>query len=335
MVSAHDGWILGQDDFFAGVGTFLLRFHDGGWVREPFPFQGPSPSIPFWPLSMAMVSATEGWVGGTLHDTTYAQPDVAAIFHDASGTWRQETLPAGLTSIPALSMLGPDTGWALGQTSSGNTQSSQILRYRGGQWTTEAVFPGASLTTISMASATDGWAAGGNLLLRYANGAWSPVTLPLGFGIVSRSYTSVSMVSATAGWAAALDQWPDGTCSECGGGGSRLVLLRYVDGAWQEWPSAGPIPTAGGNGSGEAEDSTSVVAVSAAEVWVADGVVTHYTDGQSAEVLRSNCGSLLVSIALVPTTHEAWVIGKQGQLLHYLNGTLVPYETGVPCSPGS
>jgi hypothetical protein len=337
MVSSDEGWAIGHDDGFAGVGTFLLHYHQGTWAREPFPFQSTNANIVFSPTAIAMISAQEGWAGGALHDSTGAQADVATIFHFAGGAWRQEALPAGLTTIQALAMLAPDAGWALGQTNTSSIQSSQILRYRGGRWITEitrAVFPNASLMTISMASATDGWAAGGNLLLRYTNGAWSPTTPPPGPGVVSRIYTSVSMASPTTGWAAAIDQTPDGTCTECGGGGSTLVILRYADGAWQKWQPASPIPSAGGYGSDDAINSTTVFAVTGDQVWVADGVIAHYAVGQPVEVLRSNCDSLLVKIAPISGAHEAWIIGTQGQLFHYLNGTLTRYETGLPCAPG-
>ncbi len=102
-----------------------------------------------------------------------------------------------------LTMVSPDEGWAVGSVSSASVVSSSgggaiiptpslqslestralILHFHNCTWTPVATdYPGARLLSISMDSASDGWAVGNAsgkpLALHYTNGAWTSVTLP-------------------------------------------------------------------------------------------------------------------------------------------------------------
>lgn len=150
-------------------------------------------------------------------------------------------------SIPAhallfdLAMVSPDEGWAVGAIESdnagGDPVSALILHYKDCAWTAVAAdFPGMTLMSVSMASATYGWAVGGSsdgkqLALHYAGGAWDAVMLP-GENTFNGVYTSVRLNSDNDGWIVA-------THSKNSYGITTDSLLHLADGRWN--PLDSPI----------------------------------------------------------------------------------------------
>jgi hypothetical protein len=127
-----------------------------------------------------MVSATDGWaVGHALYQ--------AVILHYQGGQWQladnpltpTDTAPPSTpTDIPptpgdtltAMGMVSPDEGWALGYEGT----TSLILHYtRQGGWASVATPLRITFHSLSMTSASDGWAVGDrDEFVHYEDGAW-------------------------------------------------------------------------------------------------------------------------------------------------------------------
>jgi hypothetical protein len=112
-------------------------------------------------------------------------------------------------SIDSLDMVSPDEGWAIGEVMDPATAepgTSFILHYQNCTWTLMATsLRDAGLSSISMGSATDGWALGSTtggapFAMQYANGVWKPVTPPGADVLHGGTYAGVHMLSADEGW---------------------------------------------------------------------------------------------------------------------------------------
>ena len=131
--------------------------------------------------SIAMVSPTEGWiVGGNM--SINGGPVIYGpllLLHYLNGqVFRVDNLAlpeagAEKAILQRVVMLSASEGWAIGTYigSSGCT-NTLILHYTNGQWKQDTTIAGIILTSISMASTTDGWAAG---VLRSCNASGSDV----------------------------------------------------------------------------------------------------------------------------------------------------------------
>ena len=135
----------------------------------------------------------------------------SAQFARAAGTCDPGKITA---NIPAhallfdLAMVAPYEGWAVGAIESatgGDPISPVMLHFKDCAWTPIAAdYPGMTLMSVAMASASDGWAVGGSsdgkqLALHYTNGAWRQVTLP-GENSFDGGYDLVRMRSVDEGW---------------------------------------------------------------------------------------------------------------------------------------
>ncbi|HET9979168.1 MAG TPA: hypothetical protein VFQ32_01895, partial [Ktedonobacterales bacterium] len=110
-----------------------------------------------------------------------------------------------------LAMISPKEGWAVGSVLDANSGPANMLiaHYQNCAWTPIATDdPGMTLMSVSMTSASDGWAVGGSgdgkpLALHYTGGAWQPVALP-GEDRRDGVYDLVRMRSADEGWIALM-----------------------------------------------------------------------------------------------------------------------------------
>jgi hypothetical protein len=160
-----------------------------------------------------MVSPDEGWAAG------YTTQGV--IMHYAKGAWTiAYTIPPDVRKqkpvIQDIWMTSPTQGLAVGTKSFGgdNVRRATILRFDGRTWAPASnmasVLQGLDLYSISLVSATEGWAVGGSQtggnMVHYKDGVWVGPTaneLSLTDPAVSsaHNWASVEMVSATEGWA--------------------------------------------------------------------------------------------------------------------------------------
>lgn len=157
---------------------------------------------------------------------------------------------------------------------------------------------GDSLTSVSMNSASDGWAVGNThglpLLLHYAADHWDRVTNVVG-GLqpANLTLTQVAMVSATEGWA--VGGYQDFSNSVFG------LILHYTEGRWMPQMS---LPNATLNG---------LVMLSASEGWAVgatsnqQAVLLHYTGGAWNVVPLA---AMLLNHIVMTSPTDGWIIGR-------------------------
>jgi hypothetical protein len=199
---------------------------------------------------------------------------------NASTQWRA---PANTVALDDLAMVKPDEGWAVGALTSrwppvspGQGPAGVIYHLTQGRWQRlPQVYPGAALSTISMGSPADGWAASstavtgtGNhvLVLHYSGGHWRTVDIPVLDAVLKGSPASsggtldginVQMFGSDAGWLFATTNLPRDAKNPLSG--REVIILRYEHGAWT------PIPP-------PSEPATTTLftlsAISADEAWI-------------------------------------------------------------------
>lgn len=225
----------------------------------------------------------------------------------------QTSLPFG-GELKTLQAMASNNVWALGYApvtslimgkatptpvAPGKWESYNFFGHFDGQkW---AVIPvldtNITLTSLSMDSATDGWAVGGTndtvshgVLFHYTDGQWKRVSMP-GIGPLSK----VRMLSATEGWVLG-DVNGDQTQPESA---HASLILHYEDGAW----NVAPNRLARGAMIDLSMDSAS-------HGWVVgfDGRIGRYSGGQWTEWPQSGGGDLQ-SISS-PSATNAWAVGQ-------------------------
>jgi hypothetical protein len=168
--------LLSTDDIWATCfDGHILHYQGGHWTT--YTIAGQDSGQGEQPLSIGMLSDSDGWVSGL----TNATPQGIFLARFDGHTWTRMQGPAasGPTQINSIAMLSPSDGWAGGDLLTGISGSQAVLlHYVNGQWeTTPAPYSGG-IGTLVMVSATEGWAAvGGGVtagLLHYQNGRWTP-----------------------------------------------------------------------------------------------------------------------------------------------------------------
>jgi len=226
MFSDTDGWAVGSTD---QLGTAIWHYDGGIWTPEgphTLALQGTPYDVSM--QALAMVSPTEGWAAGMLigqvsSGTPPTAPRTnggAVLLHYSAGHWSLATrIPDGLVS--AISMASATEGWAMGDTE--NTRPATptpavhetplLLHYSRGRWRQVAnpvLNPTVCcLDTVTMRSASDGWAAGPEsgleplpiaTMMHYTGGRWVAVRMPM-LAQTDATIARIVMISATEGWA--------------------------------------------------------------------------------------------------------------------------------------
>ena len=184
-------------------------------------------------------------------------------------------------------MVSGGEGWAVGA-------KGTILHFAGGTWQVYASPTAKDLRSVTMVSASEGWAVGDETILHYSDGAWQLFANPAGTVL-----TSVAMVSAGEGW------------SMTAGGGA----LHYVDGAWQPVVSLTTNPL------------NSVAMLSPNEGWsVGDqGTILHYTTATGWVSVSSPTSARLASVAIT-AGGDVYVVG--GDRGYGSSGAIILRRTG-------
>ncbi len=201
MVTANDGWAVGYDAN-APAQSLVLHYDGTSWSRVAADAIGGLNTL-------AMVSATEGWA---ITDSSNKR-----ILHYHHAQWKAETLPAAISWAESIDILSATDGW-LGATSldggqgTGNVTAGMFLRLINGQWRVQQTFPKAQITSLSMSSATDGWATGEidtvvnhNVTSKiafwhYTEGRWVQLPDQTGGGLADGAIATLKMLSPTDGW---------------------------------------------------------------------------------------------------------------------------------------
>ncbi len=123
------------------------------------------------------------------------------------GNWA-EVVPAQATILD-VAVVSQDDIWAAGLTGTDHGIETLLMHYDGARWQVSPdTFDGAQLYSISMVSATDGWAAGSSngtpFMLHYIDGHWRDATTSVDIAALLDHkiiLTNVRMATATSGWA--------------------------------------------------------------------------------------------------------------------------------------
>ena len=167
--------VLSADDVWATCfDSHILHEHGGRWTTYTIGGQGSG--LGTQPLSITMLSDSDGWVAGL----TNVSPQGMFLVRFDGHTWTRIQGPAasGPTEIHSIAMVSPTEGWAGGDLGNATGTEAVLLHDVNGQWETTSAPSGGGIGKIVMVSATEGWAAveGGAAagLLHYQNGRWTP-----------------------------------------------------------------------------------------------------------------------------------------------------------------
>ena len=348
MVSRDEGWAVGVTRLPAGISTatsvtsrqygdpVILHYSQGHW--RPYPLNINShigcgatgracPAISL--NSIAMVSATDGWiVGNTLLPLSADGITTGVALHYTRNQWVFDCLLG--SRLSNVFMRTTSDGWMVGEGSSGwsgNNGSTSVFHYNGSAWTPVHVpaFTAFQPRTIVVLSATDVRLSGTNfsgsgfdgdapeIILHYDGNRWSQQNTDLAN---SRIYGMV-MVSPDEGWAVG---------SLAGGTGphpahpQKALVEQYAHGKWQQGASFSGLSSA------SSFSLYGIAMVSAQEGWSvgSDGLIVHDFNGTWTQV-ASPTSQTLESVAMVSPA-EGWAVGDQGTILHYFNSAWHLYQ---------
>jgi hypothetical protein len=166
VLSANDVWATCFD------GHIL---HEQGDRWTTYTIGGQASGLGTQPLSISMLSDSNGWVAGL---TNVSSQGMFLVRFDGQ-TWTRIQGPAasGPTEIHSIAMVSPTEGWAGGDLLNSTGTEAVMLHYVNGQWVTTPAPSSGGIGKIVMVSATEGWAAVGGAaegLLHYQKGYWTP-----------------------------------------------------------------------------------------------------------------------------------------------------------------
>ena len=288
FLDLQHGWAVGDTSSNAGQVGFVCATTDGGatWSQQTLDQSDPLNAVDF-------VDATHGWaVGdqGTIIRTT-----------DGGSTWSAPTtMPVIDGSLYAVDFVDATHGWAVGSTydeSTSTTEAVVLVTSDGGDtWTQQSTSVDAySLTGVSFADVTHGWAVGFSLDSNYVS---SPMILATSDG---GAHWAAQSVPALAGSTTALGD---------------VTAVRFID-SQNGWAMATPARIAG-PARGYALASVSALLVTH------DGGVTWTQDGDAWTTTQ------LIGLDASRNGH-AWAVGTGGTILSH---PLVPPTTTVTGLPG-
>lgn len=260
------------------------------------------------------------------------------VFHNRMGPGanlgpKQYTLPGTQGLFASISMVSPTEGWALGQithTPQGNRPLKEVAfyHYHNGIWTPDYVPTREDFSlggvsgfngTISLDSATDGWAVAHNFnsltaVFHYTNGAWNEVETP--------PLVKIQALSAHSVWAIGGTDFNQTTITHFGGS------------SWTTQPITGLA-------NGTTADPMDLTMTSDAEGWAIaalrapdhsfiSSVVLRYANAKWTPFSKVSTDSSIAvgALAMVSDT-EGWALGEQTNSGARGNTTHVPYTPVV------
>lgn len=173
--------VLSADDFWAAcLDGHILHYQGGQWTTYSIAGQSSQQSSPQvgQPLSIGMLSDSDGWVTGFINAT----PEGIFLAHFDGHTWTRVRGPAasGPTDMWTMSLLSPSDGWAGGDLMTSGPSETVLLHRVNDEWVRMPVRYTGSIGEIVMVSATEGWATVNDGavsgLLHFQDGHWTPYT---------------------------------------------------------------------------------------------------------------------------------------------------------------
>ncbi len=320
MISATDGWAVGDDDPVGKQTAMLLHYTGVRWEQVALP-KGLDPTVSLNGISM--ISASEGWAVGSIWPDTSATSatNKAVLLHYTHGAWNvvPNTFSSELTGV---FMRTASDGWIAG----GGQNGGLLLHYDGASWqqVTDPALTGLSVGTVAPVSASDVWITAigpevngmrpASSILHFNGRTWVAVALPLGNAALSR----IVMVSANEGWAVG------GYCG-CGtargsSSGPGSLILHYQNGVWSEVTNPShPL----------SQYLFDVAMSSPTEGWAAGfgGALLHYSGG-AWTVTKGPTTRGILSLSLTSET-DGWAVGDQGTILQLQYGAWSRYTGDV------
>jgi hypothetical protein len=105
MVSATDGWLVGDVETPPTVATTALLAHFDGTAWR---YSADSANFPaIYPDSVSMVSADDGWAVGAKQDGTTG----GVLLHYTGGHWHEVSIAASDFPGGYIHMISDDDGW--------------------------------------------------------------------------------------------------------------------------------------------------------------------------------------------------------------------------------
>lgn len=179
MTSATDGWAIGTKQASGSAENSDLLLHYDGQTWSEVNASG----IAQYGVNLggiAMISATDGWLVGTINQGPNGLASDSMLFHYDGKQWSKantplDTIQAGVNSF---SLASSGDGWMVGRRTGQVMDAAFFLQLSGGTWR-EVDTPNNNVTQVFTFSANDAWAIGVGrpFLLHYHNGAWENVPL--------------------------------------------------------------------------------------------------------------------------------------------------------------
>ncbi|MGH2515041.1 MAG: hypothetical protein ACRDHP_05240, partial [Ktedonobacterales bacterium] len=240
MVAPNDGWALGVREGSAPHTPFILHYDGTAWTEQALPAGLGADAqhiisvrnLVALPTGDAWILVTRFPVGTTVTDNPGNPGSGSTTSTSGSGMSPRDVLP-----------------------------STAILHSTGGPWTVQATLPGMVVNSFDMATPHDGWAVANDaglppvaspplgvhsspLFLRYAGGAWTPVTMKaVGDTVHQLNISRLDLLSPAEGWAVGISQTntsgmtivngtPQPTPSPVPGPQMSLALAHYDGATW-------------------------------------------------------------------------------------------------------
>jgi len=303
LVSATDGWAVGQHAGTGAPKTLAYHWNGGPWVHVNTP--SPASDTAFF-TAASTVSAADAWAVG---------PGI--LQHWDGLTWQQVAAPVANDYLLGVSAVSATDAWAVGHLGLMNPKHSVILHWDGVAWTSVSYTdPGtrSSFSSVSALTPTDVWAvgsygggtrgySGAHPMAMHWNGtAWRKYFVPnVRPGAVLQS---VSARSATDVWAVG---------SYGAGLGSRAFVVHWNGTRWKR-VSTPSIASSDVSLSG-------VSARSARDVWAVGSAyprtLTMHWNGKGWRTVSSpspggpGTGALLAGVSNT-TSGGVWAVGDSG-----------------------
>lgn len=271
-LGSDEVWAAGWDE---GQGLFVVRWDGQAWTMRPERFYNCLPS------SMAMLSASDGWI---------VAGNQGKLLRWDAHAWRVVSEPGG-PAFGDFAFFAADDAWAVGGTFTG----SLVMHWDGVTWTRVPSEPEWGFSGVSFLSHTDGWAVGWDYVAhenhsyfaRWDGASWVTVVGP----ITDTQLYDIVMVSPTDGWAVGSL-----TCYACEGHGR---IYHWDGSVWNQFSTA-------------RRGLFAVSAAAADDTWAVgyEGVIVHW-DGTNWTEVASPTTNHLESIAMRSAV-DGWACGGEG-----------------------
>jgi len=261
-ISANDIWAVGSYDLPTGAYSLIEHWNGTAWSEVPSPSPGGNgTTVNAGLTSVAAVSPTDAWAGGTYADLLDTYSYKSLIEHWNGTAWSEvpspspggngTTVNAGLTSVAAVS---PTDAWAVGTDADlldNYSYKTLIEHWNGANWSqVPSPNPGTPdgqgqafnrLLSVTALPGSTAWAVGsydttlyGRTLILHWNGtAWQQDISPNGNLVGNNGLTGVSASAANNAWA--VGGYDNGS-------GPRALVAHWNGFQWVRVASPNPSP---------------------------------------------------------------------------------------------